>query len=228
MSLFEEVMSLAVQMPQAERERLARALGVAVKASGPALPMASLAARPDPVAWRKAETGHAVLDTRSHDEGATGAAALAGLWSDAANLVSTPSADAPRVSQLPRGTPVVAHTDVCFALAAGDTATVQFFEAPPVEIRLATATYLELLNAAQDETQQARINRFVQPFAVLSLGPMASARAVELMREHSLADGLTPLAALIAATALAHEIPLVVRDVRPFRNIAGLAVCTLD
>ena len=64
MSLFEDVMALAVQMPQAERERLAQALGAAgAGRASQSLPLQQFVPRPDPVAWRKAETGHAVLNT---------------------------------------------------------------------------------------------------------------------------------------------------------------------
>jgi len=236
MSLFEDVMSLAVQMSQSERERLAQALGVKSapsKPSGPSLPMASLAARPDPTAWRKAETGHAVLDTRGPESGEVGAASIRGMWTahrDELGAGSTPDGveNVARVSQLQRGAPVILHTDLCVDVACGEEKAARFFESPPVEIRLATASYLALLGAAQSEDEQARIRRFVQPFAVLSLGPMASSRAVELMGEHSLSSGLTPLDALIAATALAHEIPLVARDPRPFVEIDGLAVCLVE
>jgi predicted nucleic acid-binding protein len=69
-----------------------------------------------------------------------------------------------------------------------------------------------------------RMSHFVQPYAVLSLGPMASSRSVELMMANAISTGLNPLDALIAATALAHEIPLVAIDPRPFLNIAELSV----
>ena len=116
----------------------------------------------------------------------------------------------------------VVATDVCFDLALGVPEAVQFFEKPPVEIRLATATYLELLQAARSADEQRRLKRFVQSFAVLSLGPMASSRAVELLLQHGLSDGLEALQALVAATALAHEIPLVTRNPQPYANIEGL------
>jgi len=118
--------------------------------------------------------------------------------------------------------PAVVATDVCFDLALGVSEAVEFFRQPPVEIRLATATYLELLQAARRPEEQRRLRRFVQPYAVLSLGPMASSKAVELLLAHSLSDGLEALQALVAATALAHEIPLVTRNPEPYRNIADL------
>lgn len=116
----------------------------------------------------------------------------------------------------------VVATDVCFDLALGVPEAVEFFQKPPVDIRLATATYLELLEAARSPEEQRRLKRFVQPYAVLSLGPMASSKAVELVLLHRIPDGLTALQALAAATALAHEIPLVTRYPAPYQNIADL------
>jgi tRNA(fMet)-specific endonuclease VapC len=122
--------------------------------------------------------------------------------------------------------PALIATDLCVELARGMPEAVAFFQKPPVEIRLATATYLELLSLARDAGEQRRLRRFVAPYAVLSLGPMASSRAVELLLEHQLTDGLQPLQALVAATALAHEIPLYTRDPTPFRSIPDLEVVT--
>lgn len=116
----------------------------------------------------------------------------------------------------------VVATDVCFDLALGVPAAVEFFRNPPVEIRLATATYLELLQGARTPEEQRRIKRFVQGYAVLSLGPMASSRAVDLMLQHSVRTGLEPLQALTAATALAHEIPLLTRNPDPYQDISDL------
>jgi predicted nucleic acid-binding protein len=233
MSMFEDVMALAVQMPMEERERLARALGVIVHppSGGRTLPLNQFVARPDPVAWRKAETGHAVLATETpateHDIPA-GPRAIHGLWiadaADSARAAADAEDAVPTAATLPRNSPVIVHTEVCAELAYGVEGALNFFESPTVEVRLATATYLTLLGAAQDVAQQRRVRRFVQPYAVLSLGPMASSRSVELMLTHALNDGLTPLDALIAATALAHEIPLVARDPGPFRSITGLEV----
>lgn len=237
MSLFEEAMAVAVQMPMEERERLARALGLSVHTKGPGktLPLNQFVSRPasnDPsqsAVWRKAETGHAVLATESAGAAdvPAGPRALAGLWSgrDVGNeQADDSSAVAPPASSLPANSPVIVHTDVCAELGYGNESALRFFESPGVEIRLATATYLALLGAAEDANQLRRVQRFISPYAVLSLGPMASSRAVELMMTHAIEDGLAPLDALIAATALAHEIPLVARDPRPFARIAELAV----
>lgn len=120
--------------------------------------------------------------------------------------------------------PAIVATDVCFDLALGVPEAIAFFQKPPVEIRLATATYLELLQGCRTPEEQRRWKRFVQPYAVLSLGPMASSKAVELVLAHALPDGLNALQALAAATALAHEIPLITRHEEAYKNINGLRV----
>jgi predicted nucleic acid-binding protein len=229
MSLFEDVMQLAVQMPMEERERLGRALGLKLESAAPrGLPLLNRAADPskaDPIAWRKAETGHAVLNTGAA-QGTTGPHAIVGMWAEYADDwdASDDGLRVPLATALPKGSPALVHTDVCVALALGVAQAATFWQAPPVEPRLATATYLSLLDAAESEEQLAALRRFVQPFAVLSLGPMASSKSVELMLAHALQNELAPLDALIAATALAHEIPVVACDPAPFVNIAGLDV----
>ncbi len=229
MSLYEDAMSLAVQLPQAQREHLAQALGLKL-APRATLPMANASAsQADPTAWRRAETGHAVLDVNRTsaplDPSVVGAPALRGLFSHK-NFAPDESLAPDTVSQLSPGSPVVLHTSVVLALSLDLEITRAFWDAPPVEIRLATATYLKLLEMCDDEAQRARIRAFVQPFAVLSLGPMASTKAAQIMLEHS-APGLSALDALIAATAIAHEIPLVTRDAAPFARIPELFVATL-
>jgi predicted nucleic acid-binding protein len=237
MSLFEDAMQVAVQLPLAERERLARALGLSVHTKTPGktlptgtLPLNAFVSNPskDPAqsaAWRQAETGHAVLATASPAADATGPRALFGLLSTQLAEETMTSGDAPLASSLPAGTPVVVHSDVCAQLATGNERALQFFESPGVEIRLATASYLTLLGAGESAEQLHRVQGFVQPYAVLSLGPMASSRAVELMIRRDLNTEFNALDALIAATALAHEIPLVTLDTARFANISELQGC---
>jgi hypothetical protein len=95
MAKLEDVLKLARGLSPLEREELARELSGSGR--GPDLPLASRAAlsmaRPDvrdPVGWRKAEAGHAVLavDTPERDEEIpTGPEAIAGIWAGRADLL---------------------------------------------------------------------------------------------------------------------------------------------
>ena len=232
MSLYEDAVATAVKLPLAQREALAQALGLKL-APRATLPMAMpSASRPDAKSWRESERGHAVLDVGAN-AGANakpGPDAIRGMWAaldlETANSLVDESANPDGVAELPSNSPVVVHTSVVTALAMDLTPTRAFWENPPVEVRLATASYLYLLEGCTDDSQRARVKAFVQPFAVLSLGPMASTRAAQLMLESG-DSGLSALDALIAATAIAHEIPLVTRTPRPFENIRDLQVVTL-
>ena len=229
MSLFEDAMQVAVQLPTAERERLARALGLSVhtKSPGKTLALNAFVSSPssDPnqsAQWRQRETGHAVLDTGNMAQ-QDGPRALFGLFGTETQIEYS-NANATSASTLPTGTPTVVHLDVAWSLANGNQQTLAFFEKPNVEIRLATATYLALLEGANDANGIARVQSFVRPYAVLSLGPMASSRAVELMTSPTRHERFTLVDALSCATALAHEIPLVTLDTERFAGISELRV----
>jgi hypothetical protein len=91
MSKLDEALELVKRLSPPERAQLSRALGVSAD-----LPLASPAAvammRPDvrdPVGWRKAEAGHAVLaiETPERDEEIpAGPKAIAGIWASRADL----------------------------------------------------------------------------------------------------------------------------------------------
>jgi len=118
--------------------------------------------------------------------------------------------------------PLLVAVDVCLDLARGDEAAAAFFRSPPAPLRFSTVTYLQLLSLARNEAELRRVQAFMQPYPVLSLGPQASGTAVELMRRA--AGRLTPADALVAATALAHEIPLCTGAAETFRDLPGLQV----
>lgn len=233
MSLFEDAMQIAVQLPLAERERLGRALGLSVHTKTPGktlptgtLPLNAFVSSPstDPAQsanWRARETGHAVLDTGS-SETIEGPRVLFGLLGEEVNIEY--SNGAPLASSLPIGTPTVVHVDACWSLATGNAQALAFFEKPNVEIRLATATYLALLESTENTEEIARVQSFVRPYAVLSLGPMASSRAVELMTSEHRHERFTLVDALSCATALAHEIPIVTLDAERFSWIDELKI----
>ena len=225
MSLYEDAVSAAVKLPLAQREQLAQALGLKL-APRATLPMALSPSPTNSQSWRAAERGHAVLDTGNETHQTPGPDAIRGMWSHRISLAATP-VESETVSQLPPQTPVVVHTSVVMALALDLPSTKEFWANPPVEIRIATATYLKLLEICIDESERARLKAFVEPFAVLSLGPMASTKAAQLMLEGGAENGLSALDSLIAATALAHEIPLVTRTPRSFQSIPNLIVATL-
>lgn len=220
MANLNQILELARQLSAGEREQLLRALRAPARAE---LPLMG-APPPQSADWVRAERGHAVLDTGAPAAAGgpvpPGAAAIAGIWADLPSEVASGGEGIPAAGY---AGPALVATDVCVELARGSEAARGLFTAGRIEVRLSTATYLELLAAARDREERHRVQAFASAYPVLSLGPMASGRSVELLLAHRDA-GLGPLAALAAATALAHEIPLVTVRPGPFLGIDGLLV----
>jgi predicted nucleic acid-binding protein len=220
---FDQFLDAARALPRSQQMELLHALArepvPESPGSGRGLPLQQFsdlaATRPDvadPEAWARRERGHAVL--AQHAPRAAdlpeGPAALVGMMA----TVPATAAVVERLAQASTGggaPPAIVGTDVVMALARAEEPAIGWFAEPPCTPRLTTPTYLHLLASAHDREELTRIQRFAAVYAILSLGPVASNRAVQIVAESGVA-GLSPLAALLAATALAHEIPVYTSD----------------
>lgn len=88
---------------------------------------------------------------------------------------------------------------------------------PEVPLAYSVITRCELF-AGRDDPQ--RLRRVLAPLRELALDSAIAERGGELKR----ALGVSTPDALIAATALAHDLPLVTRNVRHFQPVPGLTV----
>lgn len=92
----------------------------------------------------------------------------------------------------------------------------------PFTLAISSITQMELLVGCRNKTEQRQLERFLRPFPVLALNEAIAARAVVLLRQYRLSHGLLLPDALIAATALVHDVPLATMNQRDYRFIAGL------
>ncbi len=92
--------------------------------------------------------------------------------------------------------------------------------------RISTITYLELAQGcrSKEELQRAKRGLTVQQAQILPLTPALSERSAALIDAHALADGLQLADALIAATALEHNLTLLTGNTRHFTAIAQLKI----
>jgi len=81
---------------------------------------------------------------------------------------------------------------------------------------------MELFVGCRDKTEQRRTERFLAGFYVVKLTEQASDVAINLLRQYRLRYGLAIPDALIAATAIAMNQPLVSKNQRDYRFIKGL------
>lgn len=92
--------------------------------------------------------------------------------------------------------------------------------------RISTITYLELAQGcrSKDELQRAKRGLAAQQTQILPLTPVISERAMALIDAHALADGLQLADALIAATALEHDLTLITGNTKHFAVVETLKI----
>ena len=89
-------------------------------------------------------------------------------------------------------------------------------------LAISVVTQMELLVGCRSKTELRKTERFLQRFQLLRLSESVSDLAVNLLRQYRLSHGLLIPDALIAATAIALNLPLVSKNQRDFRFIEGL------
>lgn len=92
------------------------------------------------------------------------------------------------------------------------------------ELAASAVTEMELVVGCRDKTELRALDKFLNRFQVISLNERMSDAAVDLLRRYRLSHGPLIADAFIAATALVLDIPLVSKNQRDYRFIAGLTL----
>lgn len=123
---------------------------------------------------------------------------------------------------------LLVDTDILIDAGRGDAQATSRLKLEEQQSTLAvsTVTFLELLVGCRNKREQNRTERFLRRFQVVPLDGAISNRAVDLLRQYRLSHGLLIPDALIAATCLTHGTPLLTKNQRDFRFIAGLQLPT--
>jgi len=79
-----------------------------------------------------------------------------------------------------------------------------------------------LLIGCRNKTELRNIDHFLQRFHVIRLNEMICDVALDLLRQYRLSHGLLIPDALIAATAIAMDLPLLTKNQSDYRFINGL------
>jgi len=83
-------------------------------------------------------------------------------------------------------------------------------------------TTMELITGAANQKDVKKLERILTDYREVPLSREIGSRARELMKTHAKSQGLLPLDALIAATALHEGVRLSTKNKKHFRNIEGL------
>ena len=91
---------------------------------------------------------------------------------------------------------------------------------------MSAITYMEVVRGIQDKEKLRKWKIFINNFGIkiLMVDPEISSKAMFLCDEYTLSHGLFVSDALIVATAIIHEIPLVTGNVKDFQFIPNVTI----
>lgn len=120
---------------------------------------------------------------------------------------------------------MLVDTDVIIWYLRGHDAAASFLEGLSA-LRISVVTYMELVQGCRSRQELDRLKKDLsrRQAAIAPITEVISERAVALIEAHCLSNGLLLADALIAATAMEHELTLVSANIKHFRSIPGLRV----
>lgn len=122
---------------------------------------------------------------------------------------------------------ILLDTTVLIDLARGNIQAAEFVDGERLvksNLCLSVISAMELIVGCRDKAEIGKMTRLLADFIVVDLTPAISRRAYDLIVAFSKSHGLIIPDALIAATALVEDVPLVTHNVKHFAMIPGLVV----
>lgn len=117
---------------------------------------------------------------------------------------------------------ILFDTDVLIDCARGVPQAVEVVKSSEKKIGITAIVEMELLVGCRNNAERVALDRFLRPFTKIPVDEMISQEAVDLVRRYRLSHGLLIADALIAATALVKELPLLTKNQKHFRVLPGL------
>jgi predicted nucleic acid-binding protein len=119
---------------------------------------------------------------------------------------------------------VLVDTDILIDVSRGEAEALAALSQLESQRDLAVSviTQMELVVGCRNTAELRALVQFLRRFAVLSINEEISRAAVDLLTRYRLSHGLLIADALIAATALYGDQPLISKNQRDYRFITGL------
>ncbi|GAB6044027.1 PIN domain-containing protein [Endothiovibrio diazotrophicus] len=116
-------------------------------------------------------------------------------------------------------------TDILIWVQRGNDKAARLIERADARY-LSIQSYMELLQGARNKAQHKLIKAFIADFAftILPLGENIGHRALIYVEEYALSSGMRAGDALIAATAVEHNLTLVSSNAKHFRVVKELGL----
>ena len=118
---------------------------------------------------------------------------------------------------------IILDTNIIIELFKGNVETKELLKkVDEKEFAISIITSMELYYGAINKRELNKIKKFLKSFNLLTINEEISKIALDLIEKYSKSHGLDIPDALIAATSLYYEIPLLTYNKKDFRYIEGL------
>ena len=119
---------------------------------------------------------------------------------------------------------VLVDSDILIDVSRGISATTGLFSTTTqtARILISAVVQMELLVGCRNQSERQITERFLSRFEVVDINESISKRAVYLLTTYNFSHGLLIPDALIAATALVIDVPLLSKNQRDYRFIENL------
>ncbi|NCJ06772.1 PIN domain-containing protein [Synechococcales cyanobacterium C] len=121
-------------------------------------------------------------------------------------------------------TQILVDTDILIDVANDDAIAKERLahESETNNLTVSTITVMELTVGCRNKVELQALSQFLSQFQVLTLNSQVSDLATQLLQKYFLSHGLRIADTLIAAAAIANQIPLLSKNQRDFRFIQQL------
>ncbi|NEP36954.1 MULTISPECIES: type II toxin-antitoxin system VapC family toxin [unclassified Moorena] len=119
---------------------------------------------------------------------------------------------------------ILIDTDILIDLANNDSLAKERLvrESKTSLFQISIITKLELIVGCRNKQELDSLDKFLRQFSIIQLNAQISLKAEQLMGSYYLSHGLLIPDALIAATAIENQIPLLSKNQRDYRFISEL------
>ena len=117
-------------------------------------------------------------------------------------------------------------SDVLIDILRGDQLALGLFHALLHEgpITVSVVSRMETIRGCLNRQMQQQAERLLKQLELVGLDAQISAKADQLVTQYYLSNNMAVQDALIAATALVYDLPLLTKNQRDFRFIPGLSI----
>ena len=117
-------------------------------------------------------------------------------------------------------------TDILIDTARGNEKAITYLQEleDHAELTISSITQMELIVGCQNYSELKALEKFLERFVILPVSEEVSQVAVHILKTYRLSHSLKIADALIASTAIAHNIPLISKNQRDYRFIKTLTL----